>query len=330
MEEEIIQPFDRDHQNFLSELETILQNHDEKKLNYCIEKIINYYKNFVAEDPQIITLDGNIKKEITTFEDLFQYADDKTIFDYCDACIKNFANFMMAYCVYFLNNSIDKNSIYYKLAYYGFIQLIVHFNSLDYILDRNTNFNIHVLSDNTEIAANFHQSGACYFHSILMYFYYQDYNPIKNLIYKDIKKMFNMENSIIFSMLNELQLLPYLWLASIVFWREFGIGYYSFTNIFYNKFLNMFSWYGKFNDKIYYKPTQNGNQQINMKIDDLLTGLKIDDYISHSFDVEYKTTTDKITTGLYIYIYLSAILNLLLIIHLVLEFVMVMVQVMRL
>ena len=303
MEKKIIQSVNQDHQNFLRELEIILQNLDENELNYYIENnIIQYYKNFVAEDPRTIILDGDIEKEITTFKDLFEYADNKTIFEYCDACIKNFANFMMTYCVYFLNNSIDKNSIYYKLAYYGFIQLIVHFNSLDYILDRNKNFNIHVLSDNTEIAEYFRQSGACYFHSILMYFYYQDYIQIKKLIYKDIKKMFNMEDSVILSMLNELQLLPYLWLASVVFWREFGIGYYATINIFYNKFLNIFSWYGGFIDKIYYKPTQNGNQQINMKIDDILTGLKIDNYISRSFVAEYKTTIDETTTGLYIYL----------------------------
>ena len=303
MEEEVIRPYNLNHQKFLNKLETILQNNNRNNLDHYIEKtIIHFYKNFVPIEPFIITFDGNIEKEITNFDDLFQYADDETISEYCGLCIKNFANFMMAYCVYFLNNSIDKNSIYYKLAYYGFIQLIVHFNSLDYVLDHNTDFNIHVLSDNREITERFYQEGACYFHSILMYFYFQDYNPIKNLIYKDIKKIFNMENSVIVSMINGLQLLPYLWLASVVFWREFGIGYYSLTNIFYNKFLNMFSWYGGFFDRTYYKPTQNGNQKIDMKIDNLITCSTINEYTSRQFDVEYKTTTDETTTGLYIYL----------------------------
>lgn len=304
MEEDIIQPVNFDHRGFLRDLETILQKDNKNELNYYIENtIINYYKNFVAEDPRIITLDDGTTREITTFEELFQYTNNETINEYCYLCIINFANFMMAYCVYFLNNSIDKNNNYYKLAYYGFIQLIIHFNSLDYILEHNSYFNIHILPHNQDLEyCYFRQNGACYFHSILMYFYYQDYNPIKNLIYKDIKKRFNMNDSVISSIINKLQLLPYLWLASVIFWCEFGIGYYATITIFYNKFLNMFSWYGEFRDKIYHKPIQNGKQAIKVKTDIMLTGLEIEECVSRRFDAEYKTSTHEILTGLYIYL----------------------------
>ena len=217
-----------------------------------------------------------------------------------DVYIRDFALFVNTYCIHFLNNTMDKKSVSYKLAYHGFIKLIFKFNELDQLLKYVDSFNYSIVSRNSDLETKgIGSNGVCYYHSFFMYFYYQEFDPIKNLINKDIKNMLGIDLS---EKIYKIQLLPYLWLSSIVFWREFGIGYYCLVCMFYNKFLNIFSWYGTFDNEIYSKKGLTyGNKEIRLKSESVYDEY-LHIYTCQRFMAEYKKDDNPNLRGLYIYL----------------------------
>jgi hypothetical protein len=290
----------------IQQLETYINNENMRSLNEYINLIIRFYSEFLKHNP----LNYNNAGQQIVFNDmqtLYNYGNIHIISEICEVIVEDFATLMILYCSRFLNNSVNKDSIKYKLSYYGLITLIYKFNSLSQLLNPVTMYNIHILPHNSSLRHITQQTGACYLHSILMYFHEQQFNPIFDLIVKDIRKVFgningNMVNfmteNININFIYNLSILPYLWLSSVVMWREFGIGYYPTTKIFYNKFLNIFSWFGAYKDVDVSIP-EIDNYKIKTQTNE---SSEMQQYVSKSLFVEYKNTLNMETRGVYIYL----------------------------
>lgn len=290
----------------IQQLEECINDENINSLNEYIDLMIQFYSEFLIHNP----LNYNIAGRQIVFNDmqtLYDYDNVHVISEICEVIVEDFATLIILYCSRFLNNSINKDSIKYKLSYYGLITLINKFNSLRQLLNPVTMYNIHIIPHNSSLHHITQQTGACYLHSILMYFHEQQFNPIFNLIIKDIRKVFgNINGNIVTFMgeninvnfIYELSMLPYLWLSSVIMWREFGIGYYPTTKIFYNKFLNAFSWFGAYKD-INISIPEIDNYKIKSQTNEYS---EMQQYISRSLFVEYKNTLNMETCGVYIYL----------------------------
>lgn len=199
---------------------------------------------------------GDFKRKIESF--FKQYINN--IID--DFKLELITDFIRKYIFQFLRPDLLKeNQEVYKKHYLNFLLI------LDYINDNfkkelisNTFYNGPFLFNIEEIQNNFHISddtGNCAFTSIFMYFYENyknEYNPIFNLIFKDIYSIFGQFQKISFDQkthfdimkINNFDMLLYIILSTFVFLRTYFITYNSFSLIQFNNFLNTFFILGDF------------------------------------------------------------------------------------